>query len=118
MRRRSKEKEGEDWKEEENEEEEGKMRKNASITITNFQNAIQVYMGVCPVCQRWNVINLSSHLIMVHDIDGGKRSHHLKKAILCRTTTSPPVQPLRTKAEKVKLKNIRPRQKRRVTQHL
>ena len=74
-------------------------------------------MRVCPVCQGPNVINLSSHLIMVHGIDGDERSHHLKKAILCRTTTSPPEQPLRTKAEKVKLKNICPRQKRRVTQH-
>ena len=75
-------------------------------------------MRVCSVCQRPNVINLSSHLIMVHSIDGDERSHHLKKAVLCQTTMSPPVQPLNTKTEKVKLKNIRSRQKPRVTQHL
>ena len=37
---------------------------------------------------------------------------------LCPTTMTPPVQPSRTKAEKAKLKNICPRHKRRVTQHL
>ena len=55
---------------------------------------------------------------MVHGIDGDERSHHLKKVVLCRPTTSPPVQPLRTKTENVKIKNIRSRDKRRVTQHL
>ena len=89
------------------------MLKKASITITNFQNALQVY-----ACQRPYVINLSSHLIMVHGVDRDEWGHHLKRAILCQTTTSPPVQPLTAKTEKVKLKNISPRQKRRVTQHL
>ena len=68
-----------------------KMRKNASIK----------YMRVCPVCQRPNVINLSSHLSMVHGLNGHERTPHLKNAVLCSTTTTPPaVQTLRKKAEK------------------
>ena len=58
-------------------------------------------MRVCPVCQRPNVINLSSHLSMVHGLNGHERTPHLKNAVLCSTTTmSPAVQTLRKKSEK------------------
>ena len=77
------------------------------------------YMRVCPVCQRPSVKHLSSHLSMVHGLNGHERTPHLKNAVLYSTTTPSPVQPLRTKAEKAKTKkNIHPRQKRQVAQHL
>ena len=58
-------------------------------------------MRVCPVCQRPNVINSSSHLSMVHCLNGHERTHHLKNAVLCSTTTMPPaVQTLRKKSVK------------------
>ena len=58
-------------------------------------------MRICPVCQRPNVINLSSHLSMVHGLNGHEQSPHLKNAVLCSTTTTPPaVQTLRKKGEK------------------
>ena len=76
-------------------------------------------MRVCPVCQRPAVKHLSSHLSMVHGLNGHERTPHLKNAVLYSTTTPSPVQPLRTKAEKAKTKkNIHPRQKRQVAQHL
>ena len=49
-----------------------KMCKNASFTLTNFKMPYK-YMRVCPVCQRPNVINLSSHLSMVHGLNGHER---------------------------------------------
>ena len=77
------------------------------------------YMRVCPVCQRPAVKHLSSHLSMVHGLNGHERTPHLKNAVLYSTTTPSPVQPLRTKAEKAKTKkNIHPKQKRQVAQHL
>ena len=76
-----------------------KVRKNASFIIANFQNAIQVYARISSVSAA-AVKHLSSHLSMVHDLNGHERTPHLKNAVLCSTTTPPPVQPLRTKAEK------------------
>ena len=76
-------------------------------------------MRVCPVCQPPAVKHSSSHLSMVHGLNGHERTPHLKNAVLYSTTTPSPVQPLRTKAEKAKTKkNIHPRQKREVAQHL
>ena len=41
------------------------------------------YMRVCPICQRPNVINISSHLAMVHELSATERSPYLKWAVLC-----------------------------------
>ena len=41
------------------------------------------YKRVCQICQRPNVIQLSSHLDMVHRLSATERSPYLKRAILC-----------------------------------
>ena len=40
------------------------------------------YMRVCPVCQWPAVKHLSSHLSMVHSLNGHERTPHLKNAVL------------------------------------
>ena len=37
------------------------------------------YMRVCPLCQRPTVKHLSSHLSMVHGLNGHERTPHLNK---------------------------------------
>ena len=44
------------------------------------------YKRVCPICQRPWVVNLSSHLEMVHDLNANERTDYLKRAILCAST--------------------------------
>ena len=44
------------------------------------------YSRVCPICQRPRVVNLSSHLLMVHALDATQRAKHLKSAVLCPPT--------------------------------
>ena len=80
------------------------MSKNASIIIQFVQNAIQEYARVSSMSGP-AVKHLSSHLSMVHGLNGHECVYHLTNAVLCPTTKSPPVQPLRPKAEKAKLKN-------------
>ena len=41
------------------------------------------YKRECPICQRPNVINMSSHLAMVHELSATERSPYLKWAVLC-----------------------------------
>ena len=41
------------------------------------------YKRVCQICQRPNVIQLSSHLDMVHRLSATERSPYLKRAVLC-----------------------------------
>ena len=36
------------------------------------------YMSICPVCQRTNVVHLSSHLVMVNCLNGNARSLEVK----------------------------------------
>ena len=44
------------------------------------------YSRVCPICQRPRVVNLSSHLLMVHALDATQRAKHLKSAVVCPPT--------------------------------
>ena len=41
------------------------------------------YKRVCPLCQRPNVIHMSSHLAMVHRLSATECSPYLKRAVLC-----------------------------------
>ena len=41
------------------------------------------YKRVCSICQRPNVINMRSHLAMVHNLSATERSPYLKRAVLC-----------------------------------
>ena len=45
------------------------------------------YKRVCPICHRPNVINMSSHLDMVHWLSATERSPYLKRAVLCPSET-------------------------------
>ena len=55
-----------------------KVRKNASFIIANYQNAIQVYAHMS-MCQQPAVKHLSSHLSMIHGLNGHEPTPHLKK---------------------------------------
>ena len=41
------------------------------------------YKRVCPICQRPNVIHMSSHLAIVHRLSATERSPYLTQAVLC-----------------------------------
>ena len=71
------------------------------------------YMRVCPICQRPRVVNLSSHLEMVHDLNADERTNHLKRAILNAPTSL--IQARRLPTIRDKQKKIR--QDRQVVQH-
>ena len=73
------------------------------------------YKRVCPICQRPNVIHLSSHLEMVHDLNTNERSDYLKRAILCVSTPSGHAR-VPTTTVTAKLKSSRKRHDRRVVQ--
>ena len=71
------------------------------------------YKRLCPICQRPNVINMSSHLAMVHELSATERSPYLKRAVLC------PSEPItRPTLAKHKKHRIYPKQSRNSsTQH-
>ena len=73
------------------------------------------YKRVCPICRRPNVIHLSSHLEMAHDLSANKRSGYLKRAILCVRTPSVHAR-VQTTTVTAKLKNSRQRHNRRLVQ--
>ena len=56
------------------------------------------YKRVCPICQRPNVINMSSHLAMVHELTATERSPYLKRAVLC--SSEPITRPTLAKHKK------------------
>ena len=63
------------------------------------------YKRVCPICQRPTVINMSSHLAMVHRLSATERPPYLKGSVLC------PCEPItRTALAKHKKHRIYPRQ--------
>lgn len=65
------------------------------------------YKRVCPICQRPNVIHMSSHLAMVHELSATERSPYLKRAVLC------PSEPItRPTLAKHKKHRIYPKQSR------
>ena len=65
------------------------------------------YKRVCPICQRPNVIHMSSHLAMVHRPSATERSPYLKRAVLC------PSEPItRPTLAKHKKHRIYPKQSR------
>ena len=65
------------------------------------------YKRVCPICQRPNVIHMSSHLAMVHRLSTTERSLYLKRAVLC------PSEPItRPTLSKHKKHRIYPKQSR------
>ena len=61
------------------------------------------------------MVNLSSHLEMVHDLNANERADYLKRAILCASTPSVHAR-VPTKTVTAKLKNSRQRHDRRVVQ--
>ena len=73
------------------------------------------YNRVCPICPKPNVIHLSSHLEMVHDLNANEHSDYLKRAILCASTPSVHAR-VPTTTVTAKLKNSRQRHDRRVVQ--
>ena len=73
------------------------------------------YKRVCPICQRPWVVNLSSHLEMVHDLNANERADYLKHATLCASTPSVHAR-VPTTTVTAKLKNSRQRHDRRVVQ--
>ena len=56
------------------------------------------YKRACPICQRQNVINMSSHLAMVHELTATERSPYLKRAVLC--SSEPITRPTLAKHKK------------------
>ena len=68
---------------------------------------------VCPICQRPWVVNLSSHLEMVHDLNATEHPDYLKRAILCASTPSVHAQ-VTAITVPAKLKNSRQRHDRRI----
>ena len=65
------------------------------------------YKRVCPICQRPNVIHMSSNLVMVHRLSATERSPYLKQAVLC------PSEPItRPTLAKHKKHRIYPKQSR------
>ena len=54
-----------------------KLHKNVSIIIINFRNAIQVYVCMSNMSTA-QFHNFSSHLLMVHGVNGDERAHHIK----------------------------------------
>ena len=73
------------------------------------------YKRVCPICQRPWVVNFSSHLEMVHDLNANERADYLKRAILCASTPSVHAR-VPTTTVTAKLKNSRQRLDRRIVQ--
>ena len=71
---------------------------------------------MCPICQSPNVIHLSSHLEMVHNLNANERSDYLKRMILFASTPSVHAR-AQTTTVTAKLKNSRQRHDRRVVQH-
>ena len=61
--------------------------KYARRAVVDKFNAKQIitmpykYKRVCPICQRPNVIHLSSHLAMVHRLSATESSPYLKRAV-------------------------------------
>ena len=73
------------------------------------------YKRVCPIFQRPWVVNLSSHLEIVHDLNANERADYLKRAILCASTPSVHAR-VPTITVTAKLKNSRQRRDLRVVQ--
>ena len=73
------------------------------------------YKRVCPICQRHNIIHLSSHLEMVHDLNANLHSDYFKRAIFCASSPSVHVR-VSTATVTAKLKNSRQTRDRRVVQ--
>ena len=93
-------------------------KKNVRTIISNNLNIVKMqnkYKRVCPIFQRPWVVNLSSHLEMVHDINANERADYLKRAILCASTPSVHAR-VPTITVTAKLKNSRQRRDLRVVQ--
>ena len=73
------------------------------------------YKRVCPMFQRPWVVNLSSQLEMVHNLNANERADYLKHAILCASTPSLHGR-VPTTTVTAKLKNNRQRRDLRVVQ--
>ena len=80
-----------------------------------IRNLSHTHKCVCPICQRPWVVNLSSHLEMVHDLNANERADYLKRSILCASTQSVHAR-IQTTTVTAKLKNSRQRHDRRVVQ--
>ena len=65
------------------------------------------YKRVCPICQRPNVIHMSSHLAMVHQLSTTERSPYLKRAVLC--PSEPITRPTLSKHKKHRIYPKQPR---------
>ena len=93
-------------------------KKNVKTIISNYSNIVNMpykYKRVCPICQRPWVVNLSSHLEMVHDLNANERADYLKRAILCASNPSVHARGPAT-TQTAKLKKGRQRHDRRVVQ--
>ena len=93
-------------------------KKNVRTIISSNLNIVKMpykYKRVCPICQRLWVVNLSSHLEMVHDLSANERADYLTCAILCTSTPSVHAR-VPTTTLTAKLKNSRQRHDRRVVQ--
>ena len=63
-----------------------KYVRRAAVDKLNTKQIITMpykYKRVCSISQRPNVIHMSSHLAMVHQLSATERSPYLKQAVLC-----------------------------------